>query len=234
MKTYIISLMILFLTACEEYQPNHQHLSVIIDLTDTDSYRPRPEELLSHLHTAHESDGLSLYLRYVAETRYASRQLFSLAKGETGLLSNEDQRRRKRKALFQRFSDTLTAENSKQKELPRSEILRLVADELSELSKQTGDRKLLLYSNLQEHSDLISLYRPKDQERILRSPKKVAASLVKKLSLPNDLSGIAIHIRYTPTLEDDKYYTAMVQLYRELLEPLGATLIVGMDNHIKL
>lgn len=221
-------------TGCKEYTPTHQHLSVIIDLTDKDNYRPTPKQVLNYIAKGHESDGLELSLRYVAETRYAPKHHFSLPQGEVGWLANEDMRRRKRKHLLGQFSDTLSTLNKVQKPLPRSEIFRLVIEEVTHLSKQKGKRTLLLYSDLKEFSPLISVYDTRQQARLLKSPQEMAAKLASGIELPHDLSGITIHILYVPSLEDDPLFTAMVAVYREVLEPLGAEIRVGIHDKITL
>lgn len=232
MKKLILVCIVILLTGCQEYQPTNQYLSLIIDLTDKDSYQPSPKEVLSYLNKGDQSDGIELSLRYVAETRYAPKYQFSLPQGETGWLSNEDARRRKRKHLLRQFSDTLSKMNKTQNILPRSEIFRLVVDELTQLSKQEGKRTLLLYSNLREHSSLVSVYDRAQYGKLLKLPKRMAEKLSGELDLPNDLSGITIRILYTPKLEDDKVFTAMVAVYKQLFEPLGAELQVGIDNQI--
>lgn len=234
MKNLMVCLAISLLTGCEQYEPKDQFLSTIIDLTDTPAYLPKAEEILSHLKDGQDSDGLTLSLRYVAETRYSSRKLFSLGKGETGLLSNEDARRRKRKVLLKQFSDTLQVYNNHEQEIPRSEILRLVVDELKTLSKVSGTKAILLYSNLKEHSSLLSLYNSRDVAKLYASVEKLANGLAEKLELPDELHGITLHILYVPTLEQDRLFTAMVELYRELLEPRGVSVIVGNTNQITI
>lgn len=234
MKQLIFCIAMVLLTGCEQYEPTDQYLSTLIDMTDGEAHLPQATEILSYLDGGYESDGLTISLRYVSETRYASRKVFTLGRGETGLLSNEDARRRKRRLLIQQFTDTLQVHNGREQERPRSEILRLVTDELEILSKVSGKRTVLLYSNLMEHSGLLSLYNTRDVSKLYNSRGKLINELTGKLSLPDDLSGITLHILYVPSLEEDRLFTEMVRLYRELLEPRGAEVIIGKTNQITI
>ncbi len=221
--------MMLF-TKCEEHQPTTEHLSVVIDKTDADSYQPNAEEIFSYLKQEHSSDGLNLTLRYVAETRYAPSHQFQLTRGAVGFLSNEDTRRRKRKRLLAQFKDTLT--NYKKSLSPRSEIFRLVVSELNKLSKVTGSRTLLLFADLKEHS-FYSVYKKHDVQELLRNPKRIQERFENATTIPNDLTGIALHIIYTPNLKEDQIFTAMIDLYRKVFESRGANIEITRSQIVQ-
>lgn len=229
-KIFLILLVILF-TRCNEYLPTEQHLSVIVDLTDVDSEKPSYKEVVSYLKKGHASDGLSLSLRFVSETRYAPTYQFELPIGETGLLSNEDTRRTKKKLLLRQFKDTL---GGIQNELsPRSEIFRVVVDELNRLSTRKGNRTLLLFSNLEEHS-FFSVYNKKSVQQLLSQPELVVEQFKSEVNLNDNLSGITLQIIYTPSLEEDRVFTAMIELYQSLLESRGVVLKVITEKKVLL
>ncbi len=231
MKKIFLILLILLFTRCTEYFPTQQHLSVIVDLTDVDSEKPSYKEVTSYLKKGHASDGLSLSLRFVSETRYAPTYQFELPIGETGLLSNEDTRRTKRKLLLKQFKDTL--EGIQKKLSPRSEIFRVVVDELNRLSTRTGNRTLLLFSNLEEHS-FFSVYNKKDVQQLLSQPELVVEQFKSEVNLNDNLSGITLQIIYTPSLEEDRVFTAMIELYQSLLKPRGLVLKVITEKKVLL
>ncbi len=229
MKKLVIILLVLFI-GCEEYHPTTKHLSTIIDLTEEDSYKPSAKEVLSYLENGHSSDGVELSLRYVGETRYAEKYQFILPTGETGWFSNEDTRRTKRRMLLQSFNDTLSSYENRLS--LRSEVFRLVTQETNRLSKLSGSRSILLYSDLKEHSSLFSVYDKRQVKQLYKSPKLLAQNFSKKVPIAKDLSGITIHILYQPKLQEDQLFTALVALYRAVFESRGASVKVSKTHKI--
>ena len=233
MKTlFKLIVILLCCTACEDYQPQTHHLSVLVDLSDTESYMPSAKEILAFVPQQHSSDGVELTLRYVSDTRYAPSYQFKLGQGEVGFLSNEDTRRRKHKKLLRQFTDSL-AVTSKRPENQRSEIFRLLTSELHRLSKTDGTKTIVLFSDLEEHS-FFSVYNKRDFWQLLKQPERIAQRFAEATAIPKDLSGVTIHIIYTPKLEEDAVFTAMVNLYRKLLESRGAKLLVTRSQVVHL
>lgn len=219
------------LVQCQEHTPQMQYLSTIIDLTEENSSAPSPDEVLSFLGGNHPSDGIELSLRYVTETRYAQRHQFVLPIGDTGWLSNEHDRRSKHKQLLSRFGDTIC--HHQRKVRFGSEIFRLVVEEVVYLSDKQGDRQVLLCSDLKQHSSLYSVYDVKQLDKLYRDGDSVVAhfaSVVPEV----DLNGINVHILFTPELRDDRLFTTMVDVYRKVLEPLGATVKVSNNRTLMI
>ena len=227
----LASILTIFI-GCEDYEPTTTHLSCIVDVSDKTSYKPRAKDITSYISKGHDSDGLEMTLRYVSETRYAPSYTFTLGKGEVGFLSNEDTRRRKRKRILQQFQDTLQVANHR-KEPKRSEIYRLLVSELNRLSKVEGHKTIVLFSDLEEHS-FFSVYRRSDVQQLLKKSKQTGKRFTKAAKLADDLQGITLHIIYTPSLHEDKVFTAMIQLYRNLLESRGAKLSITQSRTVAL
>jgi len=228
-RTYLGVLLICL--SCEEHIPTTQHLSAIIDLTDLQNNPPSTSDVLNYVFKGHPSDGLEINLRYVSETRYTPKYRFVLQESEVGWLSNEDLQRRKRKKLLQQFTDTL--KGNQLLESKRSEIFRLVCEELTSLSKKQGSRRLILFSDLKEHS-FFSIYQKKDMAKLLYDADAVKRQFLSKVNLPEDLSGIELHIIYNPNLEEDTVFTAMIGLYREILECRGVELFISNEKKVML
>ncbi|MFD2565904.1 hypothetical protein [Pseudotenacibaculum haliotis] len=233
MKKLAIILIVLFI-GCDKHNPKTQYLSTIIDLSEEGSYKPTSKEILSYLKKGHHSDGIEISLRYVSETRYAPKYQFVLQQGEVGWLSNEDTQRRKKRLLLKQFKDTLQSTLESQQPLQRSEIFRLVVDELEHLSKQKGKRTLLLVSDIKEHSSLFSMYDKGQLQKLLREPMTLVELFQDHVVIPENLSGITLHILYRPKPEEDLGFTAMVALYRSLFESRGATVKVSQVHIITL
>jgi hypothetical protein len=229
-KNILLFLAVMLFSSCEEHQPITQYLSVIIDLTDADSYKPTSKEVFGYLKQGHSSDGLEVALRYVSETRYAPNYEFQISTGAVGFLSNEDTRRRKKKRLLTQFKDTLT--NYKKRLCLRSEIFRLVVNELGKLSKVKGKRSLLLFADLKENS-FYSVYKKQDIQELLLHPKRTQERFENAISIPDDLTGVEIHIVYAPSLKEDRVFTAMIDLYRNVFESRGAVLNISRSQIVK-
>ena len=229
-----LALLFILLAGCQEYEPKTQYISTIIDLSEEGSYKPSSKEILSYLEKGHSSDGLDISLRYVSETRYAPKHQFVLEQSETGWLSNEDTQRRKKRLLLEQFKDTLLSTQGSQMPLSKSEIFRLVVDELEHLSKQKGKRTLLLISDIKEHSSLFSVYNKNQYRKLLNEPEALADLFQNEVSIPKNLSGITLHILYRPKPEEDIGFTAMVTLYRNLFESRGAIVKVSQIHTVTL
>ena len=231
MKNILKLIVLLLFLGCEQQTPVTQHLSVIIDLTDTKNEKPKAKEIIDYLDKSHPSDGLGISLCYVSETRYTPKYQFILQQSEVGWLSNEDTQRRKKKKLLQQFKDTLN--HHKLEESPRSEIFRLVCNELNNLSKKSGKKKLLLYSDLKENS-FFSVYQQWDVIRLLNHQDSVMKEFLSNVNLPDDLSNISLQIIYSPNLEEDKVFTAMVELYQSIFEQRGVQIDISNEKKVVL
>lgn len=231
MKKILIISLLMLLARCEEHIPTTQALSVIVDATDGENKEVSYERIQGYLKKGHPSDGLLISLRYVSDTRYAPSYEFELPTGDVGLLSNEDTRRRKRRMLLKSFRDTL--ENTKRKLSSRSEIFRLVTEEANRLSKTGCSGSLLVYSDLKENS-FFSVYNPRDREMLLKNPSDVAERFLDVEALPENLSGITVYVLHTPSLEDSEVFTAMVGVYRSLLESRGAKILVTRTKRVHI
>jgi len=231
MKTILKILLICVVIGCEEHIPQTQQISAIIDLTDADNIPPSAKDIVNYLDKSPPSDGLGISLRYVSETRYTPKFQFILQQSSVGWLSNEDVQRRKKKKLLQQFKDTLERHQTAQS--PRSEIFRLVCNELTDLSKKDGKKKLLLFSDLKENS-FFSVYHQNDVYQLLNQREKVVANFLTNVYLPEDLSGISLHIIYSPNLQEDKVFTAMINLYQSIFEKRGVTLYISNEKKVVL
>ena len=232
--TYITSFVIaIFTIGCEQEAPNNHHVSLIVDRSEEDSYAPDTDDVETYLTDASPNDGITIGLSYVSDTPYASKYSFVLKPGTTGLLSNEDQRRKQIRKFHKQFNDSLDYYNNEQEPLRRSDIFRVVVRELDHLSKQQGERTLLIFSDLKEHSSLYSVYHPRNRQQIVKNPIKVGDYFNEETEPSKDLEGITVHIIYEPSIEDTEVFTAMVTIYRNLIEPYGGKLLIGRHTKIE-
>ncbi|WP_439131461.1 hypothetical protein [Polaribacter sp.] len=229
MKQLSLFILVLIMISCEDHIPTTQHLSVIVDVTDAKHAKPKTNDVLNYLEQGSPSDGLEITLRYVSETRYAPKYQFILRESAVGWLSNEDTQRRRKKKLLQQFKDTL--EHTQIKESPRSEIFRLVCSEIKSLNKKEGAKKLVLFSDLREHS-FFSVYQKYDVGKLLHQEEQVLQKFIRQAELPEDLSGIALYIVYSPKLKEDEIFTAMIKLYQSIFESRGVELHISNEKKV--
>ncbi|WP_299884362.1 hypothetical protein [uncultured Lacinutrix sp.] len=235
MKRYILFFTLIVsicLLACEDYSPKDHNLSVIIDRSEAHSYAPISDDITTYLGDTNATDAISISLSYISDTRYASKYSFNLDKAETGWLSNEDKRRKSRRLFFKQFGDSLRYYNTQQKPLLRSAIFSVVLGAIEEASKKNSPYDILLFSDLKEHSALFSVYDVRFKRKLLQDIDATTEALRSHIQLPKNLSGVTLHIIYKPSIEESPVFTAMVTLYKAMIESRGGKVIVG--RHIKI
>ena len=236
MRNVILMLLVVLVsTACQDAHTSKrtQFLSVIIDRTGI-PVQPEASYVLKYLYQGELFDGIAISLTEITDTQYNPQWNFQLEAESSGLLSNEDQRRKRVRLLKKKFSDRLVRSNEKTYDYQRSAILNVVAKELKHLANTSEKGRILLFSDLREHSSLLSTYHSKTLLQLLRNPKVIQEYLEKQLALPKDLSGIELHLLYQPSLEEAELFSDLVKLYRLMLEPKGVKIIVGYQHTITI
>lgn len=112
--------------------------------------------------------------------------------------------------------------------LSHSECYATIAHELELMSKRPSTQKtLIVFSDLNENTDAFSFYRAKDSVLLRTDPQKVTKVLNKYRPLPNDLRGVVVYFVYSPEdREADKAFRKWIAVYKRMLEPRGARIIV--------
>ena len=113
-----------------------------------------------------------------------------------------------------------------------SECYRTIATGLCALAKSNASKKwLLIYSDIQENSDIYCCYDTAKQSLLIKYPQKVADIFTKTCPLPQDLSGIHVVFVCMPKNRyEGKMYLAMTEVYKLLIESRGGTVKVQADN----
>ncbi|WP_299213548.1 hypothetical protein [uncultured Dokdonia sp.] len=234
MKTIILLFAVTFFIGCSDSeQLQTRTFSFLIDRTEDAVTPPTADYLLKRLPKHSPNDALELCYSIIGDTPYATSQCFVLGKGETGILANEDTRRKENRLLYKQFSDSLAMQNKREYSFERSDIFRTVVTELEKLSKKEGNRELWLFSDLKEHS-FFSVYDPQSQAQLFKNLEKAAKLFEREIDTDTDFSGINIRIVHRPSVRDAKLFSQMVLLYRKVLEPEGINIHVGIDNQINI
>jgi len=227
-KIFITLLKIAFISigfsACEssEQPSNTQRLSVFIDRTGN-PIQPSSEQLFNHLDTSRVFDGFSLSLMNVTDNPYNKSERFEIPATSAGLLSNEDERRRRIKVFKHKVSECLILSNRQNYNYQQSVIFEVVVKELARLSKYKDGGVLVLYSDLQEHNSEFNSYRRLNKLSLEKRFKNELSAL--------ELTNIKLYITYQPdTPSQSKQFSNMLQLYQSILEPKGLKIYVGDTN----
>lgn len=116
--------------------------------------------------------------------------------------------------------------------LGHSEIFHVLAHHLSLLTeRQATIKRVFVYSDLQEHSALFDSYSKDGQQLLTLHLDSVVRLFKTRHLLPPRLTSIRVYFIYEPrSREDDRKYALMVDVYRRLLEPLGARVIQQAQN----
>lgn len=134
---------------------------------------------------------------------------------------------------IQKAISDFDAKRHKDSSLGKSECFATIAGEIQQMQKKIFEKNIMLiYSDLQENSDLFNCYSKTDQALLHSNPDKVVSLFNNLHLLPDQLKGFKIFFIYQPkNREDDQRFVAMAGIYQKLLEARGATVKVQADNN---
>lgn len=241
MNYRMLFLLVAMLPACANRQGQ---LPLIDDVIVKD--RTEPHKLVpmarAHIQALHlgENKGQEITLRYVEvlDQKTTPILVMHLPNAATTALQNNRNIPFYQERLTLQFIDTLQKllpnENLIEENSPLgySEIFATVAKQLGGLAKRPARYKhLYLYSDLKERSTLFDSYLNGNQELLAHHVDRVVALFKSQGLLPKSLSGITLYLIYEPrSRDDDIVYSRMENVYRRLLEPLGAKIIQQAQN----
>jgi hypothetical protein len=229
MKTIIIFLATMLCIACFRKQSNtFTHEVLLVDITDTVD-RVLKEDLAAYGQPARE-EGMCLSLGYITDVYRNPKETICIDSFESGLTADVLSRD-KAVADFQKERSRLFGQlDSVGYGCSESQIFRAVCRELTYLAQKDDQsvKRLVVFSNLFENTRVFSVFRSADQRK-LKDPESLALFFAETYHVPERLDGITIEIRYQPTLETEALHDRMIELYREVFEVRGCTLI----NHVE-
>ena len=217
------------LYACAKTVSNTQSttVSVLWDKTDTLLSNPDVSKIvgLYDLTTNRWNGG---YFSYASITDVDFNQRLSTQLIPDNLWSGNELKRKKQVQLFFQTVDSILhqSETIKAGRL-HSSIYRSVINEMVRLqSEPSNSHLLLLYSDLQENSDLFNIYDKSSLHQLMSKPELIKAMFEKAMPIP-DLKGITIYILFQPkSQEDNRIFNSMSGLYRDLLVKHGAIVLI--------
>ena len=114
-----------------------------------------------------------------------------------------------------------------------TECFNTIAGELQLMKNSKAEKHILLvFSDLQENSDLFNCYSKANQELLRKQPDTVIELFNQTQLLPENLLGFNIFFIYQPiNRQSDKSFEAMVEIYKKLLVSRGASVKIQADNN---
>jgi hypothetical protein len=232
MRTFLISIIILFggiaLLIHSYKMPPTTEVVVLRDVTQKFTAVPDVNEILSQFHSA-ESDkwnGAKFRFLEISDVSYNQVKQAEIEAGNKWLLNQQD-----RDKSISKFESDLTRiiADSESEIIGRnySSVYLPIAMELNKLSLSKSQKRLLvIYSDLMEHDQDISLYARNEFRLLQTNPEKLNATLLKRQYLM-DLTGIEVYIIYQPSDNmNDKEFIIVSDFYKRMLEQMGAKVMI--------
>jgi hypothetical protein len=222
-------------------QPMHSScISIIDDRTDPFALHPLPEPILALYDFQNDKDQeATARLVLITDKLLNPVQEIHLQDGRSSEAHNANDEIDNREQLVYSYCDAFTnAVNGFHKRyapdstLNHSECFATIASELEYLFKNPALQKtLIVFSDLQENSDVFSCYTAKGQRLLCSNTKKVEQLLQSRHPLPENLVGITIYFVYQPPdREHDQQFSKMLGIYKKLLNERGARVVVQAQN----
>ncbi|MDB5227420.1 MAG: hypothetical protein JWN78_1613 [Bacteroidota bacterium] len=201
---------------------------VFVDLTDKQLNEIRGRDLFDYsLVENHIWSRHTVYFESLTNFNYSSIQKVQLDK-KFMFLSNPNKRKREIMAFGNKLDSALQSLYTIDTGFDNSCVYEPIVRENNRLSKvKATSRTIIICSDLQENSDLFSVYNRKDIEEIQNNPDKIIARFENKLK-PENLTGIHIYINYLPRdYFDNERFIEMSGIIKKIFESHGATVKIG-------
>jgi hypothetical protein len=223
----------LLLLSCSKAEDHSLALTVLADRTETDAITPPDIFTIRSVCNISKYPERSIDFRFLNIGNTDFNPVYHAELATADILGNKLERKSAVTTFFNVIDTLLVKENEYKYEYQTSSILTPLTEQLIRLQQTDASEKVvLLYSDVFEHSSLISAYSKYDTKRIRKSPTLVANELRDKLQL-TDFSGITLVIVHHPkTVADNYRFKLFVQLYRELFSNTNLNIRIGLENQL--
>jgi hypothetical protein len=234
MKKKLMYFIVLIAGACSVYaftvatsQTQSIAVSVLWDKTDTMLSNPN-STTIDALYNLKSNQWNGAYFSYASITDVDFNRRQDCTLEQASMWNGNELKRKKQVGAFFDSIDSIVkqSESIKAGKL-HSSIYHTVMYELARLkSEPASSHTLLVYSDLQENSDLYNVYDPDMLQTLLYKRDKVKNVFEKSLQ-PPDLHGISVYILFEPkSQEDNRTFSAMSKIYKDILTEHGATVFI--------
>lgn len=223
----IIAVAMLFQSCTNEQYSVEQ--SVLVDLTE-DSFLVKPNAE-AHKKLFENNRGLfdGFRFRVMAITDVEYNPVYESSVAPTcELISNLYNRKKEMKVFYAKNDSAMKTVLETTAGKTKSSIYFPMVMELNRLSKANARRKILtIYSDLNEHTALVSFYDKKILNLLKSEPEAVRRILEAEVSL-NDLSGIEIFFVYQPReAKESADFRTISAFFKNWLEEKGAKVSIS-------
>ncbi len=212
-------------------KPKSTEISVLWDITDSTIGRPTSDEILRmyHLEGGDMWNGAEFRLSTLSNVNFNPTEVLTL-QARNKWLSNELERQKEIKTFKSKISFLIDTPQADSLGKPNSSLywplfaeIKRLAEQKEELGNLSEKRRVMvIQSDLMEHNSSMSLYDPKQLQKLASDPKS-AQSLLENIGQLPTLSGIEIYMLYRPKdALDSQRYTLISNVLKNILEEKGA------------
>lgn len=230
MRRFILIPIVLLMTSCEMWEGQQISLWVLSDRTDPSIALPQPEDFRGLMGLDTEPNtGVDFNFKIIGNVDYSPTR--SLQLKQHSLWDNDFQRTSDVEGFLESVDALLLRENRKDYKFSSSSILRPLLEQLKAVKGLNATHKVVvLYSDLQEISDVMSVVDSRQKKLLMESALMVAEEIKTKVMVP-DLSGVLLYIIHYPTTrEDNRNFRAMLEVYQYLFEDSGVYIEIGLHH----
>ena len=237
MRSYILIAFFTLFSCKNESVDNTSSIAIstIADITDPFDLGPDANAILS-LYRFPENENQEAYFRFLSITDKGLNPCleYQIEDGKKSQLAHYGLDYQLRKKLIIGFYDSIRQwlssfqyDHTRDTSLSHSECFQTIAAEINLISRRKVDKAIIVaFTDLQENSKIFNCYNPPKTD-----PDAIADLLITAYPLPLDLRRFKIYIVYNPTTRDeDMRFCHMIMVYRKILEPRGANVIVQAQN----
>ncbi len=223
--TFVVLMLILISSACTT---DKLSVTVIRDVTDSGMAYPKSEEVNSIFDIKGNTwRGIDFQFTLIADVEYGPEYDLHLL-GRNFFHSNELERKREIGNFRNKIDSLLAIPQKPSREY--SVVFPVVIREATRLMKNPASKKVLvIYSDLIENTDTISLVKLSAQKAIQRQGAGLWTQLeqIYQTQLPSNLNGLDIYLVYqAKDLYASSEFKAISGLYRQQLEQRGARVMI--------
>jgi hypothetical protein len=231
MKTVIAVISIIFIIivttiiiASTSVNTTVTEVTVMRDITDIQIAQPKLADISSLLNLDNSKwNGADVRFVDITDVSYNHTSETSI-NAENQWMGNEFDREKKVKNFYAQITQILANAEKETNGKNNSSVYIPIANELSRLSQSPAKKRILLvYSDLIENTDQLSLYNKSKFSLIQSNPDAIRTYFTAQVPL-RKLDGIKIYLIYQPSnTETDEEYKIVSGFYKKLFESKGAT-----------
>ena len=198
---------------------------VLIDTTEEDSYKPTAEVIKPHAILPEREASMYFSIMPINDLAYNTHNGVFISRADVGVFYDELSRKIVVDDFHDKVDSLLHYLDTLHYGTNQSTIFRSIVGEARFLMKQECDqRKLAVYSDLEENSSFFSL-KNRSHRKLLDDSERLQEFFEDQYNLGEDESfeGLIIEIYHVPTFQTERSFDAFLELYRDIFEPRGAT-----------